>query len=113
MVKESPALQELGPKKYRERMEKANKEYDKYKAGKRDPKTGDYYHHVDFKDPRIPKNYGNSALTEVLGYTPCGHCGNEISVGALSNGKCCLYCGEYVFFDTELKDKLKKENKPK
>ena len=109
MVKESPALQELGPKKYRERMEKANKDYDKYKAGKKNPKTGEFYHHIDLNDPRIPKHYGNSSLSETLGYTPCEHCGEKISVGAISSGKCCLYCGEYMFFSTELKDKLRQE----
>lgn len=52
MVNKTVLRQELGDKKYNQLVEKENKFYDNYKAGKRDPKTGQFYYNIDFKDPR-------------------------------------------------------------
>jgi hypothetical protein len=104
--RESPLMQEMGPKKYNRMVEKSDKFYDKYKAGRRDPKTGDFYYHIGVKPPRtsdIKSNY------EGLGVIACPKCGKSIEVSNNSNGKVC-FCGELIFFTTELKESLRVKN---
>lgn len=66
---ESPLKQELGPKKYYERVDKANRDYDKYKAGKTDPKTGVFYRPISFTNPNKGAVHGSN-----LGCYPCPKC---------------------------------------
>ena len=101
--RESPLMQEMGPKKYKKMVEKSDKFYDKYKAGRRDPKTGEFYYHIGVKPPRdkeIKTNYLD------LGKIPCPKCGSMVEVSNISCGKIC-FCGELVFFSMELKEKLR------
>jgi hypothetical protein len=108
MAKESPLRAELGDKKYNEKVEKVNKFYDRYKAGKRDPKTGEYYHHISATDPSKPKySFSNSCLSVTIGHVKCQKCKAKMSVGSNSLGKFCLYCGGYNYFSAEMKDELR------
>lgn len=105
-----PLRDEVSPKKYKQLVEKENKRYDKYMAGKRDPKTGVYYNHIHYSDPRLPKyKFSKNSLSETIGYIKCSECGEDLSVGENSMGKCCLYCGEYNEFSVEFKEKLRKD----
>jgi hypothetical protein len=92
MVKESKGIQELGPKKYYEKIKKENDFYDKYKAGKRDPKTGEYYHKIDFKDPR-KKNY----LGKTAGAVACVYCDNWFEVSTSTTAVICSNCRKLNF----------------
>jgi hypothetical protein len=106
-MKEPPKMQEMGPKKYGEMVRKQNKFYDDHMAGKRDRKTGEYYYHIDTKDPTKPVVvYNRNCTSTTIGYVNCTKCNEEISVGSNSTGKCCLYCGELNLFSAELKEKL-------
>ena len=87
MTRESKGLQELGPKKYFDKIKKANDFYDKYKAGKRDPKTGEYYHHIDFSDPNKKNYLGKSA-----GAVECVHCGDWFEVSTSTAAVICSNC---------------------
>lgn len=110
MVKESPKCQEMGPKKYGEYIRKQNAFYDKYKAGKKDPKTGEYYHHISGKDPSKPSiTYSNSGVSTTIGYVKCKECEADLWVGSNSVGRICLYCAEYNYFSIEMKDELKRK----
>lgn len=57
--KESPTQRELGPKKYRELVEKQNSNYDKYKSGKIDPVTGIRNKEIFFNNPNQKKSIGS------------------------------------------------------
>jgi hypothetical protein len=52
ITRESNLCQEMGPKKFHQMVEKENKFYDQHKAGRKDPKTGQMYYNIDYKDPR-------------------------------------------------------------
>lgn len=82
---ESALKQELGPKKYYQKIEKANKEYDLYKAGKRDPKTGVFYHDINFSKP------GAKKLGASLGSIECD-CGNALSISVTTVMVQCSLC---------------------
>lgn len=92
-LKESALKQDLGPKKYQEKVDKANAFYDKYKAGKTDPKTGEYYHPISFTDPTKSK-----ISTKSVGYFPCPNmeCDNGISVKRSTVGVQCFGCKKYI-----------------
>lgn len=104
MAKESIKEQELGPKKYKKKVEEMNRQYDKYKAGTRDSKTGEYYYHIGVKPPRNSNGIKIEFID--LGYIKCEFCGSNILVSQHSKGKCCLQCGNYTFFTDELKEEL-------
>jgi hypothetical protein len=84
--KESAKRQEMGPKKFDAMVEKQNKFYDEHLAGRKNPKTGDLYHKIDFKDPRkqtIKQKFidgfqcecGNSlSLSRTTFMTQCSNC---------------------------------------
>lgn len=88
--RESPLCQELGPKKFTEKVEKANKFYDNYKAGKRDPKTGEFYYHIHGKNPLLKTKLGRND-----GCISCGGC--EIGLGVTTSTAIviCTRCGTY------------------
>lgn len=98
MIKESINAQELGPKKYRDKIEKSNKFYDKYKAGKRDPKTGEFYHNIDFKNPCLKRNLGATA-----GTVKCFNCDNFFDITTNTKVVICSRCKKlnYVVFNRD------------
>lgn len=87
MSKEPKLLQELGPKKYRQKMESTNKFYDNHMAGKRNPKTGELYHHISFTDPNKRTNTGKA-----VGEVECAGCGYVFSVKRSSVMIICSHC---------------------
>lgn len=83
--RESPLKQQIGPKKYQQIVEKNAKFYDNYKAGKTDPKTGEFYHHISGNDPnKIKKLGGNS-----YGSIQCISCDNYFSI---TRATACIIC---------------------
>ena len=112
--KESPLRAEMGDKKFDAMVEKKNREYDRYKAGKRDPKTGEYYHHISTEDPRKPKiSLNTRCVCEDLGHVKCSGCKEKISVTSSSRVKVCLFCGSDNFFSNELKENLRNKLRKK
>jgi len=106
-AKDTPLRAEMGDKKYFKMIEKQNQHYDKYKAGRRDPKTGMYYHEISGTDPnKSIVSTSASCVSHTIGEVPCIKCGELITVGSNSARKCCLYCGELNSFSSELKDRL-------
>jgi hypothetical protein len=102
--KEPPLMQQLGRKKYKEQVEKCNKFYDDHMAGKRNPKTGDYYYPISYSDPSKPK-FGNlrARPEETLGYITCRNknCNQPVRVSGVSRGITC-WCGEaYIWTDDD------------
>lgn len=89
--KESPRFQELGPKKYYSELEKQNKFYDKYKAGKKDPKTGEFYHKIDFENP------GKSKLghSKFIADFKCLNCDTYLTVRRNTAGIICPSCKKF------------------
>jgi len=71
--KESPKMQEMGPKKYKAMQEKSFKFYDEHKVGKRDPKTGEVFRSINFSNPNKPKQ---KSLTSF----ECFGCGEGLSI---------------------------------
>lgn len=84
--KESPKLQELGPKKYYQKLEKMNKFYDQHMAGKRDPKTGIFYNKIDYSNPDKSKNLGGRPLVSFECLSGCG------SVISINTTTVCIIC---------------------
>lgn len=105
--KESPKMQELGPKRYYQTLEKINKDYDKYKAGKRNPKTGEYYNEIHFTDPR-KKKFSNTAS---IGYLPCinKECTEWFSINKRTQALICSKCGTLNVFSKEQKEELERQ----
>lgn len=102
--KEPPLMQEIGPKKYYEKVRKANSEYDKYKAGKINPKTGEYYHRLG----ATPKESNISG--SLLGYVECitENCDNYFAVKRNTASIICKKCNCLNSFSKELKQDLEK-----
>lgn len=90
-------MQELGPKKYRKLQEESFKNYDKYKAGKTDPKTGVYYNTIDFGNPASKKNSAmNMAGCLISDFRcPSEGCDNWLTVRRNTAGICCSKCNKY------------------
>lgn len=84
---ESKMCQEMGPKKFYEKVEKANKFYDDHKAGKRDPKTGHYYNHINWTDPRKKTKLGSSLCT-----IECLKCGSHLPINTTTVIIICSQC---------------------
>ena len=106
--KDTPLRAEMGDKKYNSMIERQNKFYDKYKAGKRDPKTGEYYYHISGTDPSNPKRvFSSKCLSEELGRVKCTGCETMLSVTSSSRVKVCLFCGADNYFSNEFKDALR------
>lgn len=89
--RESRRLQELGPKKYYSEVERHNKFYDNHMAGKTNPKTGDYYHAINFKDPNKKKGLGSRYFTTV----PCEQCGTPLSLTTKTAAIICASCNKF------------------
>lgn len=87
MAKESKLLQELGPKKYYKKVEDANKFYDKYKAGKRDPKTGEVFRDISYSNPNKQTNLGRP-----LGCIECLSCNEPLNVKTSTVSIICGRC---------------------
>jgi hypothetical protein len=103
---------EMGDKKYKAMVEKSNKDYDKYKAGKRNPKTGEYYYHLDSRDPNKPLySFSSSCVSEFIAEVKCKGCDEMIPVSENTSRKICLYCNELNFFSIEFRKNLKELNK--
>jgi len=100
-------MQDMGPKKYREMVQKENSFYDKHKAGKKDPKTGQYYHHISTTDPRLAKSTSGT----LCGYLECKteNCNEYYRVSSNSAGYICNKCGKYISITKEDKVKVEKE----
>lgn len=112
---EAALKQELGPKKYQDKVDKANAFYDKYKAGKRDPKTGVYYHPISFTDPRKSKIGSGSSVGCFA--CPNPNCDHGISVKRTTAGVLCAGCKQFISVSVDkLTDEvtltLKEVNKP-
>lgn len=107
--KESQKFQEMGPKKYKAELERQNKLYDKYKAGTRDPKTGDYYYHIGVKPPRKGKTGRD------LGSIECPICSNCLSIQTSTVAIICSNCSTYISFnyDKEKEEISIREVKPR
>lgn len=86
-------MQEIGPVKYKKMVEDNSRSYDKYKAGKRDPKTGEFYHHIGFDKPK------KTSCGQDLGYIDCPHCDNYFNVKTSTVGIICSKCGKFVSFE--------------
>lgn len=103
--REPKLLQEIGPKKYKEKVRKSSEFYDKYKAGKTDPKTGEYYHHLG---PVVkPKVLGGATI----GYVKCVNdsCDNYFAINRSTACAICSKCNTLNSFSNELKLKLEQE----
>lgn len=87
--KESPAMQEMGPKRYRKMVEDNSRAYDKYKAGKRDPKTGEIFRNISTTDPNKKTSFGQSA-----GYAECSSCEEPFAVKTSTVVVICGKCGK-------------------
>ena len=87
--KETKLEQELGPKKYKQKIERENTFYDKYKAGRVDPKTGIKYNEIFFSDPNK-----KSIKVKSIGATPClnPECDNYFSIGRTTVIVLCSTC---------------------
>lgn len=90
--KECALMQELGPKKFYDKVDKANAFYDKYKAGKVDPKTGIKNKEISFTDPRKSKLPSSPTLT----CFPCPHCLAHKEVTRRMAGVICSECKKYI-----------------
>lgn len=103
--REPPLMQEIGPKKYYERVKKANADYDKYKAGKVNPKTGEYYHFLGAV--KKSKNLGGSTL----GFVECitEGCDNYFAVKRNTVSIICRKCNTLNSFSSQLKKELETE----
>jgi hypothetical protein len=101
MAKESPKMQELGPKKYYEKLEKINKHYDDHMAGKRDPKTGELYHPISYTDPSKPK-YAFSAKGASI-YVPCktDGCDNVMGLKRTTRTIICSKCKKLISWERD------------
>lgn len=106
--KESPKQQELGPKRYKEMVERENKFYDNYKAGKRDPKTGQYYNPISFSDPRLSKVKTGGSIACV----PCvtEGCENWLDVKRTTRAIICRSCKKMNSWTKEEVEQLEKDN---
>lgn len=91
---DSPLKQELGSKKYQEKVDAANKFYDTYKAGKRDPKTGVYYNQISFTDPRKSKVGSGTSLG--CFQCPTENCSGSIIVKRTTVYSTCLSCKKLI-----------------
>lgn len=107
MVKEPPKMQDMGPKKYKQMIEKQNKFYDEHKAGKRDRKTGEYYYNISTTDPRKSKSLGGS----FCGYMECKteECDEVFTLKSTTSGIICSKCKKFISFSKEDKEQAKKE----
>lgn len=85
--------QEMGPRRYRDMIERTNREYDTYKKGKRNPKTGEYYYDISFNKPR-KYNFGQS-----LGFIDCPFCDNYFEVRTSTRGIICSKCNKFISLD--------------
>ncbi len=100
-VKESPLCQEIGPKKYKERIEKSNKFYDEFKAGKKDPKTGQFYYHIHGKNPLLKTKLGvNDGCVE------CGKCKYPLGITTSTS---CIICSQCNTLHSIVRDKLTRD----
>lgn len=108
-MKESPLKQTIGPKKYEERVRKAWDFYDKYKAGKTDPKTGIYYNHIDFTGKNQPKIINSTVPTPEIGHLTCS-CGARIPINKHIMSYSCLGCFERYFFTQEFRSYVESQN---
>lgn len=88
--KESPKIQEMGLKKYKQMIEKENKFYDQYKAGRKDPKTGQYYYNISTKNPLAKTKLGRDA-----GCIECLNCGYTLSISTATVIIICSQCKSY------------------
>ena len=88
--KEPPMMQQLGPKKYYEKVDKAAKFYDQHKAGKRDPKTGEFYHNISFTAPKAPTKVG-----QTLGEIECNGCKRPLTI---RTSTICVSCSNCACF---------------
>lgn len=105
--KESPLKQELGPRKYNQMLENNSKFYDRHKAGRRDPKTGTYYHEISFEKPRVSK-FGQD-----LGFLDCPYCDNYFQVRSSTAGIICSKCKKFIAVDYNKETKeisIRREN---
>lgn len=100
--KEPPLMQELGRKKYFEKVEKANKHYDNYKAGKRDPKTGEYYNPISFTNPTKQKFSGVLAIGSIV----CEKCLAEYPINRRTFCIICSNCKNLIKVTDGYKNKL-------
>jgi len=91
--KESPLMQELGPRKYNKLIQDNSTQYDKFKAGKRDPKTGEYFRHIGFDKPK------DSKFGQDLGFLDCPYCDNYFQVRSSTAGIICSKCKKFIALD--------------
>jgi len=108
MSTKEPALkQELGPKRYKQKVEEANAFYDKNMAGKRNPKTGEYYHPINFNDPTKSK-FGHSTT---LAFVGCKnkHCDEYFSLNRRTRAIICSKCKTLNTFSKELIEELERD----
>lgn len=105
MAKESPKAQEMGPKKYKKMVEDSHKFYDKYKAGRTDPKTGVYYNEISLTKPKS-KSVSGCIIKEFQCFSK--DCGNYMTVRRNTAGICCSKCNKYHSVNV---DKLTEEVK--
>jgi hypothetical protein len=89
-TREPKLLQEIGPKKYKEKIRKASEFYDKYKAGKTDPKTGEYYNHFTSKPS------GSKISSVSIGQLKCSTegCNNFFSIKRTTCMVICSKCNK-------------------
>jgi hypothetical protein len=99
-VREPKLLQEIGPKKYKEKVRKASEFYDKYKAGKTDPKTGEYYNHFNSG----PKSSNINSVS--IGQIKCStdQCTNYLSIKRTT---CMIICSKCSKLNTISKEDIK------
>jgi hypothetical protein len=90
--RESPLMQELGPKKFYQKVDRENAFYDKYKAGKIDPKTGIKNKEIFFEDPRKSKISSGSTINSF----PCPYCLTPKEVTRRLAGVICSECKKYI-----------------
>lgn len=104
--KEPPLLQEIGPKKYKEKIHKASEFYDKYKAGKTDPKTGEYYRHFNQKPT-------DTLSSSTLGYLECinDNCNNYFKITRNTSIIICSKCNTLNSISKENKKLLEDDTK--
>jgi hypothetical protein len=104
--KESPLMQDLGPKKYQTMLEKNSSFYDKYKAGKRDPKTGEFYHHIGLDKPK-----GRTKTGKDMGDIECPKCGRLLNIRSSTIAISCSQCRTNIVleYDKELEEMRIKE----
>ena len=105
--KENSLHQELGTKKYREKVEAANKFYDKYKAGKTDPKTGEYYNPISFSNPNARKFKLGLSIGEVQCINE--QCDYVFSIRRTTRAVICPVCKTLNSFSKEEIEELLKD----